>query len=573
MKDNRVDIAKKIITEHVKDFTDHIQESSNKNHPYLQGSNTQWHFKVFCPDNQFPLLARYEESLERSIRDYLVTNILFDFFSSNQILPDWKIHKCNNDMIPNYNITISNYSFNDLYPLVFIIFNNSIRIGISYFTDPNDKTIDLLERYALDKIVVIRFDDDPFYSYTAKNKYIDYLTIKQFLFSYFPEEIVNTYLNEVTYAIKRAKNQIGYQIIPTLSIRSIADFKTSIINSLNRIDTSEMKLHQDDIEILNHRFYDQNLLLTVIGTSDFAKCFITSEYLFRISQMISSCSIDYTSIVLGYFKAIELLLSTIMELWLSNNAFHDAWINTDEKNRFRIKQESNSNNWRYKNAKQHKIPQVRFKPENKEFFKTEIESLVWFINDNSRGWLLSQVSIDSICRFLLTYKSNWRNEYIHKELIHDSSLISEIRAKTILALFCLLGGCKQTESIVTNDAYLNPNHMNYDRLYNILKDPSKTGWNYYLIQLPNNDSVLVYFYDDQEIPLYDKMGHVSSELTFFQIQARNELKNIRIKDFDNYIKSKPKFSLSPNNLPSRIWYITDSEEKIEIKWKTYKRFT
>lgn len=577
MEKSNIATSKKIIQSHVDTFVQKIERLSDDYQPSLRLNNSQWDFKVFRPDNDFPVHAHYEGLLKRYIRECLVSDILFELFQNEQLSTQYKIVKCSKQINLPDPVPISEYSnsmFVEHYPIVFILSDGKERIGLSYFCQPEPIEVlhSLISTYELNSIEVIRFDEEASIPSLQTRFPIKFMTISHFISKYFSKEICETYLQSVKDAIISANNRIGYQSIPLLSVKNISDFKSSVKDALLQVDFTKLEFKQCDLNIMRYRFFNEDMLSTIIGESDFAECFITSEYLYKISQLANHFSFDYTSIVACYFKSIELLLDSIMNLWLTNTEFHNLWINTKERKRKGgvFTPENSPEEWRYKNPQKRSIPQVRFKPGNKEFFKTEMESLIWLVADNPNGWYVSDDTKVKIRKLLLDYKQNCRNDHLHKDLIRNWPLVNTIREKTIQCCFVLLGGCQMTEQLLISDKYLDSNHIVYDRLFKKLMDRSVRDWIWYKIQFGDEKPYLVYrqTYGKQETTDFDNFGHISSELSFICIKNRDELRSIPDELFEEMIKKKPRITLSPNHLPSKIWYITRSNEEIELNWNS-----
>ena len=125
-----------------------------------------------------------------------------------------------------------------------------------------------------------------------------------------------------------------------------------------------------------------------------------------------------------------------------------------------------------------------------------------------------------------------------------------------------------TEQLLESDNYLDSNHMSYDRLYKKFKGPSIRSCEYYKIQFSDEKPYFVYrqTYNEREITKYDSLGHISSEISFILIQNKDEIRSIPEDSFEEIIEQKPKLTLSPNHLPTNIWFINRLEEEIELKW-------
>lgn len=80
---------------------------------------------------------------------------------------------------------------------------------------------------------------------------------------------------------------------------------------VNKDKTNEL-ISEDDYAILNKSFITDNLYRAFFGNEDFAKSFITSEYLFN--SVGEKELFDYTSVICGYTKSVEQLIYKLLQI-------------------------------------------------------------------------------------------------------------------------------------------------------------------------------------------------------------------------------------------------------------------
>ncbi len=78
-----------------------------------------------------------------------------------------------------------------------------------------------------------------------------------------------------------------------------------------------MCLEEEDYRIVEANYRGRRLYRALLGTEEFARCFITAEYLYTIFG--EGFHFDYTSVVSGYLKCIEQLVYKIV---LINLKYH-----------------------------------------------------------------------------------------------------------------------------------------------------------------------------------------------------------------------------------------------------------
>ena len=320
-----------IIDAQIQDFLQDIRKEcqidSRKLHPDKSG------FPIFHPESNYYEKKYYEQVLEWCIRDYLVTDVMCKWFISI----GFKCFTPNldpNDFIIRFRY--SNERFGDDYPFAFILqTTDGDRIGYRYSSMyMEDEDLDtLLNHNNLSHIEVIDWRDPE--SLTSelvnwgispqKRNLVYFVTLQSFLTKYFSEEVYDMYIFKVRSAIRLAEKEIGLQTIPELSLKYLSTFKETVSNILIGfpVETKQYRkfnklgqltrntvplLPTSDYSIIRERCYSNKLFQSLLGDESFARCFVTSEYLFNIFKAGNQNFFDYTAVVSGYFKSVELLL-------------------------------------------------------------------------------------------------------------------------------------------------------------------------------------------------------------------------------------------------------------------------
>lgn len=575
MKEKYEQVLKKCINEFLDKIRTECDINSKKAHP------NKADYPIFKPANSsFFEYQYYEGVLEWYIRDYLITPVFTKWLSIAGI-------RCTtlnrNSQIHNIYFSYSNEKYGKDYLFAFTALYNGRKIAYRYsdFEGNLPELKKALEKYNIDHFEVFDWSDTKAVESDSRcgsinpelREHIQYTTLYGFLIHYFSAELADYYLFEVREAVNTANQIIGFQTIPALSLKHLSELKSTILSDLKKfplsttnytnfskegtLSSEKLPLHSiNDCKTILKNCFDNQLFQSLAGDEKYAKCFITSEYLFRLFESGNQYCFDYSTVATGYFKSIELLLEKIMEIRLQTERHQLLWIKSKKYKKgnteFRFNPDNKINN---------KIPQVRFTDNNKPFFSTEMAPLIWFVHDDKNGWLLSEQGVQLILECLLNYNQGCRNEHLHKDIIDDIDSLKVIRNNTILCLLYLLGGRKYLDSDTVNIG-----NDSYDRLYKkITSIPSSIVE--FFIQFKGDNEIRAIRLDNQEEIKYDESnGNIISELFFVNADSSKydiyELSHLKISD----IEPQKLICLSRTNVPTKIWWRNKYNGKRELQW-------
>jgi hypothetical protein len=530
-----------------------MQSSENNRFKKIHKSNSV--FSMLGPaDEMFYEYAFYEQVLEHNIRENLINPIFQELFFENNyncIWPNMMKHSLTSTVI-----------IEDRYPLEFIICYKNERIGIRYTGLDKNIVKQVLSDYRLNRIIHIDWNGKYLMSSKEVSKY-EVISPSIFFERFFTNDLYKLFIHSVKEAIDIANNIIGFKAFPKFSMKYLHNFKFEILSSLFELDYSSLGyiqlktavnenhlssliLDENDYQIIQSNFIDKGLYKSLVGQEDFAKCFLTSEYLYEIVER--GQNLDYTAVVSGYFKSIEQLIFKLIMINLEHQNVGELWI---KKNSKKIPEYLGLNqNLTRKNPITKKY-QVVFLKGNEKYFDTTLNSMIWFLSDNENGWQVSKKGKEVIHDFLRNYASECRNDHFHKDNIPDFETVSKIRNNTIFLFFLLLGGYKLADNSCLNNNILGIVDYSYDKLYRkVFELPS---WITFEITFFNEKTVYAirsYFNDQLS---YDETGLISNkELKFIEVDS------IENNDFEEaHLDSNYKeFYITRDNLPSKISYFT-----------------
>ena len=335
---------------------------------------------------------------------------------------------------------------------------------------------------------IIGYNDD----ITDPGRGYNWYALKWVFITYFNEEEFLLFYKSFSRYKEIVNDFIGYISVKPLSDYSLAHFKNSIEGQilkydyrhfLNRGEQSSFLL-PPDWEKLNDQYIKNNYYLLLKGSSSFAESFITAEWLY--SSMKRAKAIDLTTIGTGYFKCIEQLLFNLICL------FNDKGLLIKRKNREKIFKTELTGDAIKKGEIDFSIGSMA------HFSKNNINKL--FRNE------IGRYGKTFIKKKIFRY-SDLRNNYFHKDNIHDWDKIDEIRNSTFDLLFLLIGGFKITESEVKKLGYINTKKLT--DYYYLFEYIHYHAGDLFFLQFPNGSEYCVqakpdrmYYIDEEGIIRY-----------------------------------------------------------------------
>ena len=135
-------------------------------------------------------------------------------------------------------------------------------------------------------------------------------SFKQFIEGLFGKDEYSLFKQYADQFASKVKEYFGFSLVRTLKPNAILNFKKFVRDEINKIDAEKLGVISSIEEsqrtvIENHFFMDRNYEL-LLGKSDFAKSYMTAEWLFF--SLKDAGNVDLTAIAMGYFKSIEQLL-------------------------------------------------------------------------------------------------------------------------------------------------------------------------------------------------------------------------------------------------------------------------
>lgn len=239
------------------------------------------------------------------------------------------------------------------------------------------------------------------------------MTIKEFWTEHFGEDEyfkLVSYINDFNI---KAKEIIGFSTVVNPTETAIEKFKVSIGEELvaraNKIEISE-DVYASQVEIMKTNYIDRNLWKAMIGRSNFALSFITSEWHYKMYLLTEN--LDLSNIIAGYLKSIEQLLFEIISL------SEGKGISIPSKGKI-----------------------IKFE-DTQQIADTTLCALENALKYNNALLDVNRYARDYMLSLVKEWRDNYRNKYFHRGTLQSKTKVSEIRDMAYELYFLILGCCK-----------------------------------------------------------------------------------------------------------------------------------
>lgn len=299
-----------------------------------------------------------------------------------------------------------------------VVFSSTKDVGDYYkhFID-GDYLVDSL------KVVLLNDPDDSGYdmlitSVNECNKKckipLERVTIREFWEQNFGKEEYDILVEYINKFNEEAKEIIGFSTVITPTEAALKRFRENTGNMLCLFPYREAmpdNIYKKQVDIFYENYIERGLWRAMVGTSNFAISFITSEWNFNMYKLTEN--LDLTSVVSGYLKSIEQLIRAVIEL--------------KKEKTFSIKSKLGG--------------LVEFTAENESVIDSTLWSLEQVIKYNSWMVEVNSYAKDYMILAIDDWREKHRNGYFHRDNLQSEQKVKEIRCQTIQLYFLILGGC------------------------------------------------------------------------------------------------------------------------------------
>ena len=521
--------------------------------------------------DNFYIYQKYERVLQSDVRNYLINPILEELLNNSGYKVESQLDKLrkhsgyNNDKIEHYSIC----------PFQFVFTKNNLRCGVRYTNlyDTDDIVKDLITNFQIDKVIILHFSDEQDFELNQYRELInisDY-SIKMFFDEFINDNLYNYFLTTLEEVIEEMQKLIGFDTIPSINISNVTGVKLDLRETIKNIDFQLLiynsskefdSLSRNDLSNICSNL-DNGKAQVMVGESDFAQSYITSEYLYQVlvdkfNNNKLEYKFDYTSVVAGYLKTIEQFLYKLLCYQMDYDR-SEKWIKRGKKYVYRNKKREYPRKEEVReNPKNKGIYQVLVTRNNLKFMDISLGSLIWYVYDNENCWNLSDQGKELLKTLLFDYKDSVRNGYFHKHNLEDIEEVKRIRDNTLYLLCFIIGSLKDFD--ISKFGILD---FSFNDFYTAISEVPKHIPLYIQETIISQPLLMTRVYK-QEAESYNLNGQLEQNLYFAKIN------DFTIK-YESVI-DVPKNDLvifNAKNVPYRAEYIVrsteeDSNNKVEI---------
>jgi hypothetical protein len=254
-----------------------------------------------------------------------------------------------------------------------------------------------------------------------------FLSLEDFMLNYFGQDCYDHLIDTFDLIEQRSATFEWFELSKTCNEATIHEFKDSVSSLLQSTDYCRL-LNSTGTTIDKHTyctiysaFINNKRYLSLLGESDFAKSFYTSEWLYKMNRRDDK--LDKTYIITGYIKSVEQLLSSIVQSQPDD----------------------------YKIAIMNKDGFKEVPANSSESLSATLGNMVYFINSFENQSIfqggITRKTIRAISRIMQEWIKHERNGLFHKENLADLTRVDQIRDCTIIIYFLLLGSIKNDMAV------------------------------------------------------------------------------------------------------------------------------
>lgn len=313
-------------------------------------------------------------------------------------------------------------------PFQTILTENELRCGIVFCVAEDEKVFSaafLDGQFKVDKLIFVKIVDpnEEWYEYIIADEnrnnvkrgiQIERVTIREFWEQYFGRDEYDLLVAHINAFNEQAREIIGFSTIVTPTDSALVRFRVKTGDMLRTYPyTANIpdNIYQYQVDIWTKNYIDRGLWRAMVGTSNFAVSFISSEWNYNMYLLTEN--LDLTSIVAGYMKSVEQLI------W--------AIICFQTKNSFKIKAKGGG--------------LIEFSAENESLIDSTLGSLEKVFQKNSWMFDVNNFAKRHIVDAIADWREKHRNGFFHKHNLQSIDKVKEIRNQTLQLYFLILGGC------------------------------------------------------------------------------------------------------------------------------------
>lgn len=539
-------------------------------------------FHILSSETENIYVVNEEMFLEGCTRVFLINPIFKMLMDMHDIRNDWQY----GDTFAKYTISNREYELGNF--IEFIAVLNDKNVGVRYTSNSYSAE----ESFVMDRDFKYLHENDNIPGYDNLNhvdrvcvldwsgisdqelseinpvipgevKLSEDMTVRKFFDTFFSAKEYEIFVATAKIAISKAKEIIALSTVPQLLPNNMLNFKESILHEFVEENMNFIKyefedgrtqdvLNDSDAGVINDKFFNESYREALVGDSDFARSFVTSEYLFKIIK--SGLSIDYTAVVVGYLKSVEQLLYLLYTSAFEGKSGMKYWDTCNRKQNF----DANNAAYRYNPydvPEKEKMQEEYYHKKKMPDFAPEIGELTRFLRYFNKMWLISEDGKEYVFQCLEDFRKSCRNSHFHKDNIdaNEYSKVEKIRNNTYVCLYYLLGAFELLDATINKKKQLGIIDYKFETLYKEIRQKRRRFFDARFADGTNE--VICYLNDDADVK-FDASGTlINTELRFVKTGMTRD--NAFISELNQLMEDKSFIEdnlicLSRNNVPDNM---------------------
>lgn len=531
-----------IFLPHKKAFLDSVSSSVNEFNEGIVFNRAA--FPMF-EDELFWKQNHYINLMEQRIRTHLATGVLIDLLRSNGfdiIEPEFSCYLISPNVFEETNIKFQFAIKNEKNDSVIIVRYSDI----PYDTTELSKAEDFLchsYRFSHSRWIVLLWDDKDYLSDDT------HILLKDFFEEFLTLELYDLYSENVTKTIKEAESLIGYQTIVRFTTTNVhrliyTQYVTTIRTNYvekkygyissdyyipSEFNTATGELSASGKKDVFDKYISCNRYLALIGSENYAKSFITAEFLFNTYK--GDEFFDFTAIAACYAKAVEQLLLKITMNFISEKKPND-YVNIRHKDK----------------SPQQICIKSKTTDEWRKQFNT-LGSLNYFWLDNKDLTILSDVDRFESAALIHRFTFECRNQPFHSEPL-SWLVVERLRKNAFMVLQLVLGAIK-----VNNNNGLGIIDDEFDRFFSAL------------IKHAKHARLLMFIFGEVKIWVKPDRADLHTPIVYDANQRirTSTIKFIVDEAVNSPLRKGESIYISDTNIPDKAFY-KGRGGLVEIEW-------
>ena len=506
---------------------------------------------------EYAILKYFEPRLDTYIRDYLIYGVVEAVLENRGI----DVYK---PSLPEEYCEIDKYyttkDYERLVGLEFVTDDEIKRIGYRYTHIEDYAAAKYLDTGLLDEIVVIDWETvNGMDVEKKKRKYsgsyehqIRVVGASDVFIQLFGPEEGKAYSSYLKHVVALFQDTLGISTIPKLTAPMLFQHRIEEEKILKEL-AGDTKLGYRIIEKNNAERYpslevDSNCLIeksglredfikrklykALVGKGDYARSFLTSEYLYQ--QFNNNDRFDYTAVVSGYLKSVEQLMFKIVLQYIDQRDFNGRL--------YRVGSLSNKVTLTKAHVDANKISATM--GNLIYFFKNDYPETIKNIKAEFKTTFLNCLEV---------YLDECRNQSFHKHNNYDWEKVEKIRNNTLIMYILLLAACSSENNATNTKHFAIIEDDRLERIYYWLR---KKEMYTFKVKMPGEEEYLyVTRAAEEQFPSFDEYGLLRDFTISIRCTGKSKLP----------MNTERHLEISRECIPDELFYLTVfSEQPIDF---------